>query len=101
MHSSVEVNVKKLLELQQDLSQQLFSSLTAAFGTRPAIIFFFQTEPILCFLDLPAQVGRGYIDRELVKARRAQRYFLHTITPACILIQSQWRGYTRRRDLAK
>eukprot|EP00752_Nemacystus_decipiens_P018220 g16349.t1 len=45
-------------------------------------------------------VGRGYIDRELVKARRAQRYFLHTITPACILIQSQWRGYTRRRDLA-
>ncbi|CAB1110136.1 unnamed protein product [Ectocarpus sp. CCAP 1310/34] len=47
------------------------------------------------------QVGRGYIDRELVKARRAQRHFLHTITPACVLIQSQWRGYTRRRDLAK
>ncbi|CAN0023331.1 unnamed protein product, partial [Ectocarpus sp. 12 AP-2014] len=48
-----------------------------------------------------AAVGRGYIDRELVKARRAQRHFLHTITPACVLIQSQWRGYTRRRDLAK
>ncbi|CAM9218906.1 unnamed protein product, partial [Ectocarpus fasciculatus] len=47
-----------------------------------------------------AAVGRGYIDRELVKARRAQRHFLHTITPACVLIQSQWRGYTRRRDLA-
>ncbi|CBJ25867.1 conserved unknown protein [Ectocarpus siliculosus] len=48
-----------------------------------------------------AAVGRGYIDRELVKARRSQRHFLHTITPACVLIQSQWRGYTRRRDLAK
>ncbi|CAM9600310.1 unnamed protein product, partial [Sphacelaria rigidula] len=48
-----------------------------------------------------AAVGRGYIDRELVKARRAQRYFLLTVVPAVVLIQSQWRGYTKRRDLAE
>ncbi|CAM9183903.1 unnamed protein product, partial [Hapterophycus canaliculatus] len=48
-----------------------------------------------------AALGRGYIDRELMKARAERRHFLHTIMPASILIQSQWRGYTKRRDLAK
>ncbi|CAM9629410.1 unnamed protein product [Scytosiphon promiscuus] len=47
-----------------------------------------------------AAIGRGYIDRELMKARAERRHFLHTIVPASILIQSQWRGYTKRRDLA-
>lgn len=35
-----------------------------------------------------------------MKARAAQRYFLLTVKPAAVLIQSQWRGYTKRRDLA-
>ncbi|CAM9291091.1 unnamed protein product [Chrysoparadoxa australica] len=46
-------------------------------------------------------VGRGYIDRELIKLRRRRKHQQEVVIPAAILIQSNWRGYVQRSRLAE
>ncbi|CAM9623940.1 unnamed protein product, partial [Choristocarpus tenellus] len=47
------------------------------------------------------KVSRGYIDRQLIWFWREKKRFLTVVEPAVVLLQSQWRGYTKRRDLAR